>query len=196
MNHKKKGIDAGVIAEHFQAILEDGLGLDLSDPNFTETPARIARSYEEIFSGLSNTKADVEELFTKCFPTDYQGIVFEKNIVVFSMCPHHFLPVRYEVAVGYVPTDCGIGLSKLVRIIELLAKKPALQESFTEEIVELMETHMRTAGALCMVRGEHYCMQMRGVKQKDIVSTTSAARGAFLTEPELELKFYNLLENT
>ncbi len=196
MSNKKKGINTTAIAEHFQAILEEGLGLDISDPNFIDTPMRVARSYEEIFSGLSNTKEDVDELFTKCVPTDYKGIVFEKNIVVFSMCPHHFLPVRYGVAVGYVPTDCGIGLSKLVRIIELLAKKPELQETFTEEIVELMEKHMRTAGAICMVRGEHYCMQMRGVKQIDVVSTTSAARGAFLTEPELELKFYNLINST
>ena len=196
MSSKKKGINTSVIAEHFQVILEEGLGLDISDPNFMDTPLRVANSYQEIFSGLSNTKEDVEQLFTKCFPTDYKGIVFEKNIVVFSMCPHHFLPVRYEVAVGYVPTDCGIGLSKLVRIVELLAKKPELQETYTEEIVELMETHMRTEGAICMVRGEHYCMQMRGVRQKDVASTTSAARGTFLTQPELELKFYNLINST
>ena len=196
MNSKNRGINTSVIAEHFQAILEEGLGLDLSDPNFIDTPNRVAKSYQEIFSGLANTKEDVEQLFTTCFPTDYKGMVFEKNIVVFSMCPHHFLPVRYEVAVGYIPTDCGIGLSKLVRIVELLAKKPELQESYTEEIVELMETHMRTEGAICMVRGEHYCMQMRGVRQKDVVSTTSAARGAFLTQPELELKFYNLINGT
>ena len=194
--NKNKTIDTAVIAEHFQAILEQGLGLDMSDPNFIDTPSRIAQSYKEIFSGLAHTKEDIEELFTKCFPTEYKGIVFEKNIVVFSMCPHHFLPVRYEVAVGYVPTDCGIGLSKLVRIIESLAKKPELQETFTEAIVELMEKHMHTKGAICMIRGEHYCMQMRGVKQKDVVSITSAARGVFLTESELELKFYNLMEST
>lgn len=196
MDHKNKMIDTDVIAEHFKTILEQGLGLDGNDPNFKDTPARIARTYKEIFSGLDRTQKDVDELFSKCFPTDYKGIVFEKNIVVFSMCPHHFLPVRYEVAVGYIPTDCGIGLSKLVRIIELLAKKPELQETFTGEIVELMDKYMRTKGAICMVRGEHYCMQMRGVKQKDVVSTTSAATGVFLTEQELELKFYHLIENT
>lgn len=196
MTDRNRTINTDIIADNFRTILQDGLGLDLDDPNFRDTPTRIARSYEEIFSGLERTKEDIDEIFESCFPTDYNGIVFEKNIVVFSMCPHHFLPVRYEIAVGYVPTDCGIGLSKLVRIIELLAKKPELQESFTEEIVTLMEKHMRTGGAICMVRGEHYCMQMRGVKQRDVVSTTSAARGVFLTQPELELKFYNLVEST
>jgi len=189
-------IDEGVIAEHFKVILEKGLKIDINDPNFLDTPARVARSYKEIFAGIGHTKEDVEAIFKTCFPTDYKGMVFEKNIIVFSMCPHHFLPIRYEVAVGYIPDGCGVGLSKLVRIIELLAKRPALQEDFTQEIIELMEKHMHTRGAICMVRGEHYCMQMRGVKQKDVSTTTSAANGVFLTQPELELKFYESMKNS
>jgi GTP cyclohydrolase IA len=190
------GIDEKIIEEQFKVILEKGLNLSLLDPNFTETPQRIARAYKEIFSGLGHTKEDIEKIFQTCFPTDYSGIVFEKNITVFSMCPHHFLPVRYEVAVGYIPNGCGVGLSKLVRVIELLAKRPALQETFTQEIVQLIEKHMHTKGAICMVRGEHYCMQMRGVKQKDVSTTTSEANGVFLTQPELELKFYELIRSS
>ena len=179
------GIDEKIIEEHFKIILEKGLKLNILDSNFIDTPQRIARAYKEIFSGISHTKEDIEKIFQTCFPTYYNGIVFEKNITVFSMCPHHFLPVRYEVAVGYVPNGYSVGLSKLVRIIELLAKKPALQENFTKEIVELIEKHMHTKGAICMVRGEHYCMQMRGVKQHDVSTTTSEAQGVFLTHPEL-----------
>jgi GTP cyclohydrolase IA len=190
------GIDEKVISEHFREIIEKGLNIDINDPNFKDTPERVARAYKEIFAGLGHAKEDVKEIFSKCFPTNYHGIVFEKNIVVFSMCPHHFLPVRYEVAVGYIPNGSGIGLSKLVRIIELLAKKPELQETFTQNIVDAIEEHMHTSGTICMVKGEHFCMQMRGVKQKDVVTTTSAACGIFLTKPEMELKFYNLLENS
>jgi len=189
------GINEDVIKEHFREIIEKGLNLDINDPNFKDTPDRVARAYKEIFSGLGHTKEDIDNIFKACFPTDYSGMVMEKNIVVFSMCPHHFLPVRYEVSVGYIPDGCGIGLSKLVRIIELLAKRPGLQESFTQDIVDLMEKHMGTKGAICKVVGAHYCMQMRGVKQKDVVTTTSAAKGVFLTQPELELKFYELLRN-
>lgn len=194
--NQNNGINEKEIEDNFREILSKGLGLDLNDPNFKETPARVARVYKEIFAGLDHTKGDIDKIFKTCFPTDYKGMVFEKNITVFSMCPHHFLPVRYEVAVGYIPDGCGVGLSKLVRIIELLAKRPALQETFTQEIVELMEKYMHTKGAICMVRGEHYCMQMRGVKQKDVSTTTSAANGVFLNKPEMELKFYELMRNS
>lgn len=196
MENSHDGIDEKEIEKNFKEILEKGLKLDLNDPNFTETPKRVAKAYKEIFSGLNHTKEDVENIFKTCFPTKYGGMVFEKNITVFSMCPHHFLPVRYEVSVGYIPDGCGVGLSKLVRIIELLAKRPTLQETFTQEIVELIEKNMRTKGAICMVRGEHYCMQMRGVKQKDVSTTTSAANGIFLTKPEMELKFYESMRNS
>ncbi|MBS3080236.1 GTP cyclohydrolase I [Candidatus Pacearchaeota archaeon] len=193
---KNNEINERVIEENFREILDKGLNLDLNDPNFKETPSRVARAYKEIFTGLGHTKEDVEKIFKTCFPTDYKGMVFEKNIIVFSMCPHHFLPVRYEVSVGYIPDGCGVGLSKLVRIIELLAKRPVLQETFTQEIVELMKKYMHTKGAICMVRGEHYCMQIRGVKQKDVVTTTSAANGVFLTQSEMELKFYESMRNS
>jgi len=189
------GINEKVIAENFKKILVDGLGLDINDPNFLETPERVARSYKEIFSGLGHTKEDVEKIFSKCFPTDYRGIVLEKNLIVFSMCPHHFLPVKYDVAVAYIPSDCGIGLSKLARVVELLAKKPALQESFTKEVVDAIEKHLHCQGAICMVKGEHYCMQMRGVKQTNSVTTTTAVRGVFLDKPEMELKFYELVNS-
>jgi len=196
MNKVNNSINEESIAEHFKGILEKGLHLNLNDPNFIETPKRVAKAYGEIFAGLSHTEEDIENIFKTCFPTNYKGMVFEKNITVFSMCPHHFLPVRYDVSVGYIPDGFGVGLSKLVRIIELLAKKPALQETFTQEIVELVEKHMHTQGAICMVRGEHYCMQMRGVKQKDVSTTTSAASGIFLNKPEMELKFYESIRSS
>ena len=118
----------------------------------------------------------------------------EKDITVFSMCPHHFLPVRYEVSIGYIPNGCGIGLSKLTRLIELISKKPMLQEDFNQEIVELLYKKLNAKGAICVVKGEHHCMRMRGAKQKDVVTTTSAVKGIFLTEKEMELKFYELLK--
>lgn len=189
-------IDTAIIAQHFEQILSKGLHVDIHDPNFVDTPQRVAKAYAEIFAGLHHTQEDIEKIFKSCFPTTYKGMVFEKNIIVFSMCPHHFLPVRYDVAVGYIPNGCGVGLSKLVRIIELLAKRPALQETFTQEIVDLIEKHMHAKGSICLVRGEHYCMQMRGVRQKDVSTTTSAANGVFMTQPELELKFYESMRNT
>jgi GTP cyclohydrolase IA len=182
-----------IIEKNFKEILEEGLKLDINDPNLIETPKRVALSYKEIFSGLRNREEDIEDLFSKCFMSDYKGIIAEKNIVVFSMCPHHFLPIRYDVALGYIPGNCTLGLSKLARLVELVAKKPILQEDFTKEIVELIDKHIEPLGVICEVKGAHYCMQMRGAKQKDAVTITSEAKGVFLSKQEMELKFYNLI---
>ena len=94
-----------------------------------------------------------------------------------------------EVTVGYIPNESALGLSKLARIVELLAKQPCLQETFTQKIVDEIDKHIKPQGVICVVRGAHYCMQMRGVKQKDVWTTTSAAKGIFLDKQEMELKF-------
>jgi GTP cyclohydrolase I len=189
-------INKEIIEKHFKIIMEEGLGLDMNDPNFIDTPVRFADSYEEIFAGLESANRDMHEIFAKGFPTKYDGIVLEKDITIFSMCPHHFLPIRYEVTIGYIPDGKALGLSKLARIVELIAKMPCLQETYTERIVEEINDHIKPLGVISVVKGAHHCMQMRGVKQKDVWTTTSSARGTFLSEPEMELKFYNLIENT
>lgn len=193
MNNSDKSINKEVIERCFRELMEKGLGLDMSDPNFLDTPQRVARSYEEIFSGLENVDHEVHEIFKTGFPTSYNGIVLEKGITVFSMCPHHFLPIRYEVIIGYIPDGTALGLSKLARIIELMAKMPCIQEDLTERIVNEIEDHIQPLGVICIVKGAHYCMRMRGVKQKDSWTTTSSVRGVFLTKDEMENKFYDLL---
>lgn len=196
LNHTRGHINTEAIEKHFKAIMEEGLGLDLNDPNFKETPARVARSYLEIFEGLESADTQIHDIFRQSFPTVYRGIVLEKRIRVFSMCPHHFLPIRYEVSLGYIPDGKTLGLSKLARIVELIAKLPSLQEAFTERIVNEIDDHVKPLGVICVVKGAHYCMQMRGVKQKDTWTTTSSARGLFIEKEEMELKFYHLLQNT
>lgn len=192
----KNNINKEVIERCFRELMEKGLGLDMNDPNFLETPQRVARSYEEIFAGLDNVEEEIHKIFETGFPTDYEGIVLEKGITVFSMCPHHFLPIRYEATIGYIPHGKALGLSKLARIIELMAKMPCIQEDFTERIVNEIEDHIKPLGVICIVKGAHYCMRMRGVKQKDSWTTTSSVRGVFLTRGEMEVKFYNLLNGS
>jgi len=187
-------INTEIIEKSFRQIMEQGLGIDMNDPNFIDTPARFARSYAEIFAGLEEIDHKVHEIFKTCFPTDYDGIVMEKGLTVFSMCPHHFLPIRYEVTIGYIPEGKALGLSKLARIIELMGKKPCLQEDFTEAIVDEIDDHLAPLGVIIIVKGAHYCMRMRGVEQKDSWTTTSSVRGVFLKSKEMELKFYNLIK--
>jgi GTP cyclohydrolase IA len=191
----KSRINTDVIEKNFKEIMEKGLGLDMTDPNFVDTPKRFAKSYAEIFAGLEKIDTKIHDIFKTSFPTHYNGIVLEKGLTVFSMCPHHFLPIRYEVTIGYIPDGQALGLSKLARIIELMARKPCLQEDFTETIVEEINEHLDPLGVIIIVKGAHFCMRMRGVEQKDSWTTTSSVRGVFLGSREMELKFYNLIKD-
>ncbi|PJE81152.1 GTP cyclohydrolase I FolE [Candidatus Pacearchaeota archaeon CG10_big_fil_rev_8_21_14_0_10_32_42] len=194
-NPSNNKIDKEIIEKSFRDIMEKGLGLDMNDENFKDSPKRFAKSYSEIFSGLMDSEREVHEILDKSFPTKYNGMVLEKGITVFSMCPHHFLPIRYEVSIAYIPNGRALGLSKLARIIKLMAKMPCLQEDFTERIVNEIEDHIKPLGVICVVNGAHYCMRMRGIEQKDSWTTTSSVRGVFKTKDEMELKYYNLLNN-
>lgn len=180
-----------VSAWHF--VLE-ALGIDVeNDPNFTETPERIARMYNEIFAGLlDGDLTELEDHITKTFPSTYEGLVAVKNIQVWGTCPHHFLPVKYIVSVGYLPSEMVLGLSKLPRVVELLAQRPVLQEQFTHDIVNYLERALQPKGVIAQVKGNHHCMVVRGIKQPDPWAYTSSITGVFHETPSLIAEFHNL----
>lgn len=177
--------------------MEKGYGLVL-DENFTETPARVSRMYDEIFTGIKDTEAQVAGILASAFPAEYDQMILQKDIETFSMCPHHFLPVRYLVSVAYIPSwlppDRGrvLGLSKLARLVEILAKRPVLQEQLTEDITKHLMTLDGCQGAACVIRGAHFCMIMRGAKQSNAVTITSSLRGVFFDKPEARQEFLGL----
>lgn len=171
-----------VIEDSFKQILE-ALGIDISDPNFQETPKRFAKSYAEIFRGLSEgSETELQDIFSKTFPATYNEMIVTKNIIAWSMCPHHFLPVRYDISFAYIPKHRVIGLSKVPRTIQLMAAKPALQEQLTTDIVTTFEKHLHPKGCIVRVSGEHMCMQMRGIKATDSCVVTNAFVGCFENE--------------
>ena len=174
-------------------LILEGVGLDLKDPNFIETPERILRSYYEICGGLIDKKRKIKKILSKSFPTEYDGLVLEGPIKCYSICPHHFLPVIYEVFVGYISTEKGLGLSKLPRLVELLAQEPKFQEDFTKEIVDILKKNIKPAGVMVVVKGNHLCMQMRGVKKPNCPTTTSSFIGAF-SNSEAREEFLNLIK--
>jgi GTP cyclohydrolase I len=183
-----------LIEQKFSEIMKDGLGLDLSDENYKETPKRVAKTYKEIFAGLENIDKDIDIILSKAFPSYYDGIVTIKNIKVYSMCPHHLLPVIYKVNVGVMYKDKMLGLSKIPRLVKLLAKRPMLQETFTQEIVEVLKDKLDVRGAICTVSGEHMCMQMRGIEQNGSCCFTSSVVGTFREQRDLELKFLEMIK--
>lgn len=174
--------------------LKDDFGLDLQDVNFKDTPKRVARAYAEIFAGVKETDQQIEEILSTAFPSKkYNSLIFCPDILTFSMCPHHFLPVEYTTAIGYIPTRDGqvLGASKLGRLVEVLSQRPVLQETFTKDIVDAMNT-VKPEGVAVVVSGIHYCMRMRGIK-KITTFETSEMSGVFMSDPSSRKEFFDLL---
>ena len=168
-------------------------GIDLEDPNFKDTPARVGRMYNELFEGLSNNATqEIEKLLSVTFPCTYDQMIVIKDILCWSTCPHHLLPVRYNISIGYIPNGCVLGASKLPRLAILLAKRPVLQEQLTQDISQHLERFARPKGTIVRVEGQHLCMQMRGVKSSNSIMITSSITGAF-KEMAPRQEFFNLL---
>ncbi len=174
--------------------LQDKYGIEL-DENFTDTPKRVSKMYNELFSGTINTKEQIQAILESSFPSNYDQMIIVKDVEVFSMCPHHFLPVHYFISLAYIPSESGhvLGLSKLARLAEVLARRPVLQEQLTDDIVKYLMTLEGSRGAACLVKGVHYCMVMRGVEQQ-ATTITSGLKGVFLEKPAARQEFLELIK--
>ncbi|MEG0379352.1 MAG: GTP cyclohydrolase I FolE, partial [Eubacterium sp.] len=150
-------------------ILIEAIGEDPKREGLIETPERISRMYEEIFSGLGQT---AEEHLSKSFTIDSDNIVIERDIPFYSMCEHHFLPFYGKVHIAYIPNGQVAGLSKLVRTVDVYAKKPQLQEKLTEEIGQAIMQYLHAKGVMVIIEAEHLCMNMRGVKRPGTKTVT------------------------
>ncbi len=160
-------------------------------PNFEETPARVARAYTEIFEGLFDNGDQVKEILSKTFPAKATEMVVVGPVAVWSICAHHLLPVEMRVWLGYLPKKRVLGLSKLARLAELVAKKPGLQEDATIELVDLLYKGLKPSGCGCYIRGRHMCMAMRGVKS-NAITTSSQLVGSFL-KAEIRSEFLAMI---
>ncbi|MFI8597456.1 GTP cyclohydrolase I FolE [Kocuria koreensis] len=152
------------------------IGEDPDRDGLKDTPARVARSYAEVFSGLGT---DPTELLATTFDIDHSEMVLVKDIDFFSMCEHHLVPFYGLAHVAYIPGASGrvTGLSKFARLVDLYAKRPQVQERLTTQIVEAIEDSLEPAGAMVVIEGEHMCMSMRGVQKPGAKTVTSAVRG-------------------
>lgn len=179
-------------AKHILIGLQE-LGFEPDWDNFHDTPKRFARAYCEMFSGCSNTQDQVKEILATSFPSEgSENMVVAKDIVCFSACPHHLLPVEYHVCVGYIPDKDGsvLGISKLARLVNVLAKRPALQETFTQEICDCLDS-VGSKGSIALVEGQHMCMRMRGAKATSTTITTTSVSGYFKESSTTKQEFFN-----
>lgn len=169
------------------------VGEDPDREGLLDTPARVARAYEEIFGGMRLTAEDV---LTTTFDLGHDELVIVRDIEVYSTCEHHLVPFHGVAHVGYIPGDDGriTGLSKLARLVDVYAKRPQVQERLTSQIADALMRILQPKGALVVVSCEHLCMSMRGVRKPGARTMTSAVRGA-LTDPATRAEAMALLRD-
>ncbi|HUY33142.1 MAG TPA: GTP cyclohydrolase I FolE [Pirellulales bacterium] len=169
----------GVDQERIQRAVREILAAIGEDPDregLLETPARVGRMYAELFSGLHD---DPRQHLRKSFTEKYDEVVLVKNISFNSMCEHHMLPFMGQAHIGYLPEGKVIGLSKLARVVEVIARRPQVQERMTETIADLLVDELEAKGVAVVIEATHTCMTIRGIRKPGSVAVTSAMRGVF-----------------
>jgi GTP cyclohydrolase IA len=157
----------------------DAIGEDPDRDGLRDTPARVARMYEEVFAGLDN--GDPEEILTVTFEAGHDEMVMVKDIDLVSCCEHHLTPFLGKAHVAYIPNEDGrvTGLSKLARLVDVYARRPQVQERITTQVADALERVLQPRGVLVVVEAEHLCMSARGVRKPGATTVTSAVRGLF-----------------
>ncbi|MDZ5712017.1 GTP cyclohydrolase I FolE [Jeotgalibacillus haloalkalitolerans] len=173
-------------------MLLEAVGEDPDREGLLDTPKRVAKMYEEMFSGLHQ---DPKEYFKTVFNEDHEELVFVKDIPFHSMCEHHLVPFYGKAHVAYLPKDGKVtGLSKLARAVETTARRPQLQERITSTVADAIMEMLAPHGAYVIVEAEHMCMTMRGVKKPGAKTVTTAARGIYEEDSVLRNEVMTLLK--
>jgi GTP cyclohydrolase I len=173
--HEPAKVDHARIEKAVREILI-AVGEDPDREGLLETPARVARMYAEIFSGLhKDPRIHLKRVFTE----NYDEIVLVRDIEFHSMCEHHLLPFTGKAHVGYLPNGKVVGLSKLARVVDEVARRPQVQERMTETIANMVEQELGARGVVVLIESSHSCMTMRGIRKSGASCTTSAMRGIF-----------------
>jgi GTP cyclohydrolase I len=182
-------VDLESIKQAVRTILT-AVGEDPDRDGLKETPRRVAKMYEEMFSGLL---LDPSRHLKVTFPEVYDEMVLVRDISFTSMCEHHLLPFTGVAHVAYIPNGKVTGLSKLARVVEEISRKPQVQERMTQAIAEMVDEHLATSGVAVVVSAEHSCMTIRGIRQPGSTTVTSALRGAFKTNQSTRAEFMSLI---
>ena len=184
----KKKIEEGV-----KLILE-GIGEDVGREGLIGTPKRVADMYEEIFSGIGK---DPSEVLGPMFDENHDEIILVKDIPFYSTCEHHLVPFVGKAHIAYAPNKTGkiIGLSKLTRVLEIVARRPQVQERLTTIVADSIMEKLEPRGVIVIVEAEHLCMSIRGVKKPNTITVTSAIRGLFKENPASRSEVLSLIYN-
>ena len=186
MQHANRERIAAAIREILIAI-----GEDPDRDGLVKTPARVARMYEELFAGLSG---EPDEYLETTFEHAHDEMIVVRDIPFYSICEHHLLPFFGSAAVGYIPNERIVGISKLARVVEHLARRPQVQERLTCQVADRIEQVLDPVGVAVTIQAEHTCMTMRGVKKPGSRMVTSVTRGAFRNNPATRAEFFDAVQ--
>jgi GTP cyclohydrolase I len=179
--------------EHAVRLILEAIGEDPNREGLLDTPKRVAKMYEEVFSGL---KEDPKEHFKTVFGEDHEELVLVKDIPFYSMCEHHLVPFYGKAHIAYIPRGGRVtGLSKLARAVEAVAKRPQLQERITSTIANSIVESLDPHGVMVVVEAEHMCMTMRGVKKPGSKTVTSAVRGILESDAAARAEVLSLIKS-
>jgi GTP cyclohydrolase I len=190
--NKMSKVNRTQIEEAVRLILE-AIGEDPNREGLIDTPKRVAKMYEEVFSGMDQ---DPKEYFKTVFGEDHEELVLVKDIPFYSMCEHHLVPFFGKAHVAYIPRNGKVtGLSKLARAVEAVSRRPQLQERITSTIADSIRDTLEPYGVMVVIEAEHMCMTMRGVKKPGSKTVTSAVRGTFLQDSTARAEVLSLIKN-
>ena len=191
--HPEPLIDTARIEKAMKEIIE-AIGEDPDREGLAETPARVARYYAEVFSGVHEDPGDQIDAFFG--DEHYQEIVMVREIPFYSMCEHHFAPFHGQAHVAYMPKGRVTGLSKLARLVDGYARRPQMQERLTAQVADCLTDRLDPLGVLVVIEAEHMCMSMRGIKKPGSKTVTSAVRGVMQSDPSTRAEAMSLLFGT
>jgi GTP cyclohydrolase I len=184
------GIDQQRIADAVREII-DAIGENGSREGLVRTPERVAQMYAELFSGLIE---DPLAVLATGFEESHKEMVVLKNIPFYSLCEHHFLPFHGQAHVGYVPEGRIVGVSKIARAVDILARRPQMQERLTSQIADTLMQGLSPDGAAVVIEAEHLCLTMRGAQKPGTILVTSAIRGGFRRRGVTRAEFMTLVQ--
>jgi len=171
------------IEKYFSQIMTE-LGLDLSDESLSGTPYRVAKMYvKELFVGLNPNNKPKLSVFDNKY--GYGKMLVEQNITLDSACEHHFLPIEGKAHIAYIPNDKVIGISKINRLVNYYARRPQVQERLTLQILNDMQSALRTKDVIVMISAKHLCVSSRGIRDKNSFTTTLEYGGCFESEDKM-----------
>ena len=184
-------MDTQKIEQAFREILI-AMGENPEREGLQETPKRVAKMYAEIYSGLNEDPSEVLEIG---FEEDqHEEVVIVKDIPFYSTCEHHFVPFYGKAHIAYLPNKRLTGLSKLARAVQIIARRPQLQERFSQQVADAVEKALAPRGVFVVIEAEHMCMTMRGIKKPGSKTVTTIARGVYETDGQLRQEVLQLMK--